>query len=199
MVATAAAANTGTGNITGVRVVDASLDASLTASLSFSSATGDYDWELRDASNALVGSGSGTWTAGTPISLNGFELELAGAPNAGDAFSVAPTAYPNGNNGNALAFVALRDSLIVDGQTITDQYASTLADIGVRVQGAQAAADTSGLVATAAQQALSSTTGVNLDEEAARLLQFQQCYQAAAKILQVAQSVFDTLLDATNR
>ena len=37
-------------------------------------------------------------------------------------------------------------------------------------------------------------SGVNLDEEAARLIQYQQSYQAAAKMLQVAQSVFDTLL-----
>ena len=50
-----------------------------------------------------------------------------------------------------------------------------------------------------AQQAASSVSGVNLDEEAARLIQFQQSYQAAAKVLQVAQSVFDTLLQTAGR
>jgi flagellar hook-associated protein 1 FlgK len=52
------------------------------------------------------------------------------------------------------------------------------------------------------QQALadqSSVSGVNLDEEAARLIQFQQSYQAAAKVLQVAQSLFDTLLNAAGQ
>jgi flagellar hook-associated protein 1 FlgK len=44
---------------------------------------------------------------------------------------------------------------------------------------------------------LSNRTGVNLDEEAARLMQFQQGYQAAAKVLQVAQTLFDTLLNST--
>ena len=46
-----------------------------------------------------------------------------------------------------------------------------------------------------AQEILSNKTGVNLDEEAARLIQFQQSYQAAAKILQIAQTIFDTLLE----
>jgi flagellar hook-associated protein 1 FlgK len=54
-------------------------------------------------------------------------------------------------------------------------------------------------MASEARAALASTTGVNLDEEAARLIQFQQSYQAAAKVLQVAQSVFDILLQATSR
>jgi flagellar hook-associated protein 1 FlgK len=45
----------------------------------------------------------------------------------------------------------------------------------------------------------SSQDGVNLDEEAARLIQFQQSYQAAAKVLQVAQSLFDTLLNAAGQ
>jgi flagellar hook-associated protein 1 FlgK len=51
-------------------------------------------------------------------------------------------------------------------------------------------------VAAQAETTRSSHSGVNLDEEAARLIQYQQSYQAAAKILQIAQTVFDTLLDA---
>ena len=49
------------------------------------------------------------------------------------------------------------------------------------------------------RRATSANSGVNLDEEAARLIQFQQSYQAAAKMLQVAQSLFDTLLQVTAR
>lgn len=199
LVGTVATGNTGTASIAALSVKDGTLDPSLTATIRFSSGTGNYDWELRDASDTVVSSGTGNWAAGTPITLNGFDLEITGKPNVGDTFSVAPTAYPSSNNGNALAFVALRDAMLVDGETVTDHYASTLGDIGVRVQGGQAAAETSAAVASAAQEALTSETGVNLDEEAARLLQFQQCYQAAAKILQVAQSVFDTLLDVANR
>jgi flagellar hook-associated protein 1 FlgK len=155
----------------------------------------------------LQSSGSGSWTAGTPIALNGFELELSGVPRSGDAFGVAKTQFPAQNNGNALAYTALRDAALVGraplsgggvggGSTLTDAYAAAMARVGVRVQGAEAGAQISAAVATQAEAARSARSGVNLDEEAARLIQYQQSYQAAAKILQVAQTVFDTLLDA---
>ena len=67
---------------------------------------------------------------------------------------------------------------------------------GQRVQGAELAAQQSATIADQADADLQSKVGVNLDEEAARLIQFQQSYQAAAKMLQVAQSLFDTLLQA---
>jgi flagellar hook-associated protein 1 FlgK len=201
------ATNTGTGSVAALRVVSAAADPQLNASITFTSATGDYSWELRDrTSNALQSSGTGVWSAGTPIALNGFELDLNGVPRTGDAFSVGKTLYPASNNGNALAFTALRDMALVGrvplsgggvggGNTITDAYAAAMADIGVRVQGAASTAEISGAVATQAEATRSAKSGVNLDEEAARLIQYQQSYQAAAKILQIAQSVFQTLLD----
>ena len=208
LTASGAAANTGTGSVGALRIVSTAADPQLSATITFTSDNGDYSWELRDRStNALQSSGTGTWTAGASIALNGFELELSGAPRSGDVFGVAKTEYPASNNGNALAFAALRDAALVGrsalssggvggGATFTDAYAATMANIGVRVQGATAAAQMSGAVAAQAEQARSATSGVNLDEEAARLIQYQQSYQAAAKILQVAQAVFDTLLDA---
>ncbi|HJW11945.1 MAG TPA: flagellar basal body rod C-terminal domain-containing protein, partial [Albitalea sp.] len=86
---------------------------------------------------------------------------------------------------------------VTPGQTITDAYASAMTDIGVRVQSAKTSADMSASVAADAEASRSAKAGVNLDEEAARLIQYQQSYQAAAKMLQVAQSVFDALLQAT--
>ena len=84
--------------------------------------------------------------------------------------------------------------MIAPGDTVTDAYANVLADVGVRVQGARLSSQMSESIAGDAKEAQSARAGVNLDEEAARLIQFQQSYQAAAKMLQVAQSVFDTLL-----
>jgi flagellar hook-associated protein 1 len=192
--------NTGTASIASLRVVDPAADPQQTASITFTSAAGAYDWELRDrTSNALLSSGSGTWQPGQPIALNGFELSLDGVPASGDQFTVSKTQFPNVSNGNALAFAALRDQAFIGGETVTDAYASVMAGVGVSVQGARTAADSSGAVASQARDRVSAETGVNLDEEAARLIQFQQSYQAAAKVLQVAQSVFDTLLQATGR
>ena len=206
--ATAGTANTGTGAIASLTVVSPSVDPTQTATITFTSGNGAYNWELRDGTtNALLSSGTGTWTAGQPIALNGFELMLSGVPASGDTFSVAQTTYPSTNNGNALAMVALRDSVLVGrvpngsgglagGSSFTDAWAQAMADIGVRTQGAQTASQISTQVADTAKQTLSNRTGVNLDEEAARLMQFQQGYQAAAKVLQVAQTLFDTLLQA---
>ena len=193
-------ANTGSAAVASLVVMSPSVDPEQSANITFTSATGDYAWELRDrTSNALLSSGTGTWQPGQPIALNGFELRLSGVPAAGDAFSVAKTAFPAASNGNALALAALRDETFIGGESVTDAYASLMAGVGVKVQGGRTAADISLAVAVAAQDMVASETGVNLDEEAARLLQFQQSYQAAAKILQVAQTVFDTLLQSTGR
>src|SRR5262245_32218610 len=205
--ATAAPTNTGAAAIAGLTVVSPTVDPNQTATVTFTSGSGAYDWELRDrTTNALLSSGSGTWTAGQPIALNGFELQLSGVPSTGDVFTVAQTTFPASSNGNALAMVALRDAVLVGrvpngsgglagGLGLTDAWAHAMADIGVRTQGALTASSISTQVADSAKQALSNRTGVNLDEEAARLMQFQQGYQAAAKVLQVAQTLFDTLLD----
>jgi len=126
-------------------------------------------------------------------------------PKAADSLGVARTAFPAGDNGNANALLGLRDSAIVGqqdlgaglvapGMNVTDAYAAALATIGIRVQGGAAAAEQSAAIAADATAAVAEKSGVNLDEEAARLIQFQQSYQAAAKMLQIAQSLFDNLL-----
>jgi flagellar hook-associated protein 1 FlgK len=209
LTATLGAANTGSASVASLTMTGPSAP-SLVASIRFTSAAGDYDWELRDGGGAVVGSGSATWRSGQPVALNGFELRLNGVPAAGDGVDVGPTAFVAQNNGNALALAALRDAALVGrrldgggnavgGATITDAYAAAMAGVGVRVQGAGAAAQMSAAVAGAAAQQVAAKSGVNLDEEAARLIQYQQAYQAAAKVLQVAQSVFDTLLSTAAR
>ncbi len=206
LTATVPVTNTGTASVASMVVTDPSADPELTANISFTSGTGDYAWELRDRStNALVSSGTGTWTAGQPIALNGFELRLNGVPANGDTVSVGKTLYPATNNGNALALAALRDESFVGqslngsgqltgGNSMTEAYASAMADVGVRVQSGTNSADISAGVSATAEEARAGQAGVNLDEEAARLIQYQQSYQAAAKVLQVAQQIFETLL-----
>jgi flagellar hook-associated protein 1 FlgK len=83
---------------------------------------------------------------------------------------------------------------LTGGSTFTDAWAAAMSDIGVRVQGAKTASEISGAMADSAEASLSAVSGVNLDEEAAHLLQQQQAYQACAKVLQIAQQVFQELL-----
>ena len=197
------ASNTGTSSVASLTAISPAYNGSLTASITFTSNTGDYAWSLTNGTSST--SGTATWGAGTPISLNGFELKLAGVPRSGDTVSVTPTVSVAGNNGNALAMSRLGDVPIVGvssssvGMSITDAYADAISNIGVRVQSGKAAAGISQAIAADAETARANKTGVNLDEEAARLIQFQQSYQAAAKILQVAQSIFETMLQAAGR
>jgi flagellar hook-associated protein 1 FlgK len=157
--------------------------------LVFTDASGAYEW--RNASGATLSSGS--WTAGTPISYGGLSITLAGQPQAGEGLSLGPGT----ENGNALLMAQLGDAPMADGTLIKDGYARLISDVGSRSQGAQGAASVSAEVTDQARSQLGSQTGVNLDEEAAKLIQYQQSYQAAAKVLQVAQRIFDTLLSTT--
>ncbi len=200
--AAVAAGNTGTATVASLNVVDPSINPNLKATITFTDNSGDYSYSLVDTTGALpTVNGTGTIVAGQPIALNGWQLSLNGTPKSGDAVVVAKTAFPAADNGNANAMLALGTASIVGqggsvaaGQNITDAYASALATVGVRVQSAMAAASQSDSISTAATTAASNQSGVNLDEEAARLIQYQQSYQAAAKMLQIAQTVFDSLL-----
>ena len=205
LLATTSSANVGTASVSSLRMTGTPV-AGATATVTFTSNTGDYSWTLVDSSNAVISSGAGTWQGGqlipqSPIDINGFALQLSGVPRLGDLITVAPmpASALATNNGNALAMLALRDAATTAGRTATDAWADAMADIGVHVQSGQSSAAISEAVAGQTERARSAQSGVNLDEEAAQLIQYQQSYQAAAKILQVAQSLFDALLDVAGR
>ena len=106
-----------------------------------------------------------------------------------------------GNNSNMLAMIELRDQSLLKGGTATygEVYNNLLSDVAVRTQRAQSSAETETSLLGSALDRQSSLQGVNLDEEAANLVRYQQAYQAAAQIVAVANEVFDTLLRATSR
>ncbi|MDE2276739.1 MAG: flagellar hook-associated protein FlgK [Burkholderiales bacterium] len=202
LTATTAAANTGTAAVAALQVLASPPPTpGATAQISFTDNAGSYTWQLTGSGGAVLGSGSGVWQAGQTlpaggVNIDGFALQLSGVPRTGDVITVAPTAAGavTTNNGNALAFAALQSQPMVGGRTVGDSWSQSLADIGVRVQSAKASASMASSAANQAEQARSSQAGVNLDEEAAQLIQYQQSYQAAAKVLQVAQTLFTTLL-----
>ena len=122
------------------------------------------------------------------LSYNGWTLTMAGTPAAGDVLTL-----------QSFQASAETRTPVLDGISLQDAYATALATIGTRVHGGNSAAALSTAIAADAKTAATSVSGVNLDEEAAKLLQYQQSYQASAKILQIAQSVFDTLMQSTGR
>jgi flagellar hook-associated protein 1 FlgK len=216
---TLGASNKGTAAVVSLNAVSTTLNANLSATLTFGAAVTLPDgtqgrtvnYNLVDTTGvAAPVAGTLTWKPGQVMSLNGWELNINGVPASGDTAVVEKTLFPATNNGNAKALIALRDARIVGQQTMTsgtvipgdtptDAYANLIAQVGTSVQTAKANAEQSATVMAQAKAALTEKTGVNLDEEAARLIQYQQSYQAAAKVLQVAQSLFETVLNAAGR
>ena len=155
-------------------------------------------WSLRvDAGGAPVAGAALFAIDGNGASRMSLATGLTTDDIAASAQAASITS-PRSNNQNALALQQLGSSAMVAGVSFTDYFSQVIADVGVRVQTAETRAEVSAGVAAQAQQELGSVTGVNLDEEAAKLIQYQQSYQAAAKVLQVAQKVFDTLLSMAN-
>lgn len=196
---TASAGTANTGTLTVADLTTRSMPAPATVTLNFTSAS-TY---TRSDTGATVH----TYTPGQPIEytypavapLAGWSLTLKGTPQAGDTYSVQSNPYPALNAGNAQSMLNLRDLAMFDGGPLTDGYAGLIAEIGIQVQSAKSASTVSSNIATSVENDRSNVSGVNLDEEAAKMLQYQQAYQASGKMMQLAQNIFETLLQSLGR
>jgi flagellar hook-associated protein 1 FlgK len=167
---------------------------------------GTYDVNLLDTTAtppAATPTGvTGTYLPGQPITYNGISITLQGTPDEGDTVTIGNALDPQygsmytRDGGNATALFNLSDAQIFDGAALTDGYASLVAQVGTRTQSAQYAANVSETIASNLESDRTSVSGVNLDEEATKLIQYQQSYQASAKLLQTAQTIFNSLLSA---
>jgi flagellar hook-associated protein 1 FlgK len=178
---------------------------------------------LRLSDNTVVDSGFATTDMPRTIASEGITIDLSGTVAAGDRFLIQPTRYGArdigveiddvneiaiaddgaavGDNTNGLALVALQSERILSGGTasLQESYGQTVADVGIKTRQAE--------IATTAQKSLldqsiasqSSVSGVNLDEEAANLLRYQQAYQASAQLIAVTDTLFQTLISAVGR
>jgi len=135
----------------------------------------------------------------TPAGFPGFSMTLTGSPATNDRVNISQNAFAATSGGNASAMMALRDRPMFDGAALTDGYAGLISQIGIRSQSANYSAQVSSNIASNAEKNRTGVSGVNLDEEAAKLLQYQQAYQASAKMIQIAQSIFDTLIQGLSR
>ena len=106
-----------------------------------------------------------------------------------------------GDNRNMLSLINLRDASDLKGgtQSVYDVYKNAMSGIAVETRSARANADTEQSLLQSVIDRRDGITGVNLEEEAANLIRYQQAYQAAAQVFTAANDVFDTLLRATSR
>ena len=164
-----------------------------------------YDVLDRGTAPPTVLAAAQPYTSGAPISINGWEIKLQGSPKTGDTVVIGNALDPQygdaftRNAGNASALMSLRDVKMFDESTLSDGYASAIAQVGTRTQSALFAAEMSTTIAANLERDRTAVSGVNLDEEAARLIQYQQAYQASSKMIQIAQNIFDSLLQGMGR
>jgi flagellar hook-associated protein 1 FlgK len=137
---------------------------------------------------------------GGNIDVNGWQVQISGTPANGDVFSVSSNAGGTGDNRNALAAANLQNvGVLQNGTTsITAGVSALITGIGSQAQQINTAQTAQAAVNSQAQSSVQSITGVNLDEEAASLLQWQQAYQAAAQALTIGNTLFTTLIDSVN-
>lgn len=131
-----------------------------------------------------------------------FQIEISGKPS-GDAPSAPEQFFINdafgvGNSTNAVAMALTQEQGILNGnqETFSASLSNITSVVGSKSSSAELVAETAEALFTQAYNRNQETSGVNLDEEAANLLKFQQAYQASSQIISVANTIFDTLLAA---
>jgi len=131
-----------------------------------------------------------------------FQVEISGkpsgtGPNAPEQFFIGD-AFGVGNGNHAVAMAKTQEVGVTNGgkETFSKSLAVSTSVVGAKASNAELSADTAQALFTQAYNRNQSTSGVNLDEEAANLLKFQQAYQAASQIISTANTIFDTILAA---
>lgn len=190
---------------------------------------GDYElrfdgaaWSLTDLRSGQAVALTGSGTPGDPLVGGGLELQIDGGASAGDRFLIRPTVSAaagmgvalndpaevaaaattaSGDNGNALALASISNGGIFNGgtQSLLAAHTALVSGAGARAQQAGVQLDAQAAIGNQTLAERESVSGVNLDEEAADLIRYQQAYQAAARVVQVADTIFQTLLQAAGR
>lgn len=144
--------------------------------------------------------------AGAPYNTYGFDFNLEGIAETGDSFTIEfnTDGFDDSRNGLLLAEIQNRElvrssAIVTNGDNLTkinEAYGNIVTDVGMKTAQAKTNQVAFDALANQSNAWYESISGVNLDEEAANLLRYQQSYAAAAKILSTASTVFDTILNA---
>ena len=173
-------------------------------------------YEVRDINGNVINSGNITPGQGNKITINvpanppsvpsafAYEVNIGGRPSQGDNFSVSFNTNGVSDNRNALSLVDLQKKSVIGinpaapgttGSSFSDAYGDLVERVGTLTSQARVDGEATGAILKQATDNRDSVSGVNLDEEAAKLIQFEQYYQASAQIIQVARNLFDTLIN----
>ena len=185
----AGSANTGSASIGSALIVDAANPSLLsTSTIQFTSAT----------SYTINGAGSYSYGSGGNISVNGAQVQITGTPAAGDSFTLSANSASSSDNSNAQLMSNIASQTLLNGglDTISSANAALVSSVGAQSQQAQSQLSAETSIRAQDQTQRDSVSGVNLDEEAASMMQFQQAYQAAAQIIATSNTLFASLITA---
>ncbi|MBT2987891.1 MAG: flagellar hook-associated protein FlgK [Candidatus Thiodiazotropha sp. (ex Ctena orbiculata)] len=135
------------------------------------------------------------------LAYGGISFAIAGVPADGDSFTIGNNSNGSSDNRNALSLENLQNQNLLLGGTATIDatYIQMVSDVGSKTRHSELNLGAQESLLERTKEAMAEISGVNLDEEAAKLIQFQQAYQASAQVISVASTLFDTLLGAVRR
>ena len=156
--------------------------------------TSDSVYQIRDTQDATV-LAQRTYVPGQPIAYQNLQVALTGTPKSGDVFTIDNNRDGFGSNDNLLRLIEVESAKVLgNDETLHDAYLGLLNQAGSTARQAQVTQEALQVVYEQANEARDQVAGVNLDEEAANLIRFQQSYQASARLLQTANQLFDAIL-----
>jgi flagellar hook-associated protein 1 FlgK len=184
--------------------------------------SGDSYRLIRSADQKVINSSTDLQKTLAAAATEGLTLNVTGEIKPGDAFLIRPTAHAAGalavalqsvneiaaastssavgDNGNLLKMADLQSTKVLEGGSRSYQsaYVQLVGQVGSKTRELEVTSIASEQIQTQAERSLQDVAGVNLDEEAANLIRYQQSYQAAGKVIQLAKQMFDTVLSISN-
>jgi flagellar hook-associated protein 1 FlgK len=192
MLTTATAANTGTGT---AKVTNVASGFTMPASAITATYNGAAYVFTDVNGNPVTPTVAPNPSGGNDYTFNGITVTLAGTPNAGDSFTLTPNLAGVSDNSNALAMAKLQTTKTIGGiSNFNDAYSQLVNDVGSKAQALSIASTSQDAITTQATSAQQAVSGVNMDEETVSMLRFQQLYQANARVLQTASTLFDAII-----
>lgn len=155
--------------------------------------------ELITHKNTTINSSGGLFSGAVAKSMavfTGYPLTISGVAAAGDRFEITGDGDGQGDNRNALSLQNLKGLNLLNDNNMTflEFYQSLMTQLGSQTQLAEVNQASAKLLLEQSQSRRESVAGVNLDEEAARLIEFQHAYSASAQVITTARDIFQTLL-----
>ncbi|WP_247419491.1 flagellar hook-associated protein FlgK [Ralstonia pseudosolanacearum] len=197
--------NTGSTSVASIGVDSTYAGAPLTSPVSLTYSGGSlsgFPGSVTVTANGTSTTYSGTapYTQGATYSFNGIQMSLNGTPATNDTFTVSANTANSTDGHNASAFAQLRNATVLDNGTtsISSGWSNLVTQVGIQASQASANVTSQKALLASSTSQQQSVSGVNLDDEAMNLMKYQQAYQASAKVMQTANSLFDSLLSIAN-